>query len=291
MILRVSHGQRVAFVTKGTSGMHLGLAWSDHTPADSRPQRNLTREESPHHRPPRREMDPVAGPGRDVGGSAEDDELAHDMSHVTSTDSIGSTERPREMGKVIVMNHVTLDGVMQGPGRADEDTREGFEEGGWAASRGDESMVAKMGERMGNDRAFLFGRRTYEDLLASWNARGGPFMEALNSARKYVASSNPEAGLAWPNSTLLHGDIPASVADLRKESATNLVIMGSGVLISSLMAADLIDEYLLMIHPLVLGTGRRLFAGGTHASLRLVESSTTTTGVLIAIYAPARPEE
>jgi len=192
------------------------------------------------------------------------------------------------MGKVIVMNWVTLDGVMQGPGRPDEDTRDGFERGGWGITYGDEASVAKMGERMGADRAWLFGRRTYEQLLASWNAQGGPFKDALNNAQKYVASSNPATRLEWPNSTLLHGDIPAAVADLKKSSSANLVIMGSGVLIGSLMAADLIDEYLLMIAPLVLGTGRRLFPGGTHASLRLVDSTATTTGVLIATYEAAR---
>ena len=192
------------------------------------------------------------------------------------------------MGRIIVMNHVTLDGVMQGPGRADEDTRDGFGCGGWAIPRGDEAIVAKMGERMGGDRAFLFGRRTYEDLLATWNARGGPFKEALNNARKYVATSNPATRLDWPNSTLLRGDIPAAVADLKQSSGTNIVIMGSGVLIGSLMAADLIDEYLLMIHPLVLGTGRRLFPGGKQASLRLVDSITTSTGVLIATYESGR---
>ena len=192
------------------------------------------------------------------------------------------------MGRVIVMNQVTFDGVMQGPGRPDEDARDEFARGGWAVPRSDAAMVAKMGERMGGDRAFLFGRRTYEDLLASWNAQGGPFREALNNARKYVASSNPATKLDWPNSTLLRGAIPAAVADLKQSSGTNLVIMGSGVLIGSLMAADLIDEYLLMIHPLVLGTGRRLFAGGTQASLQLVDSSTTSTGVLIATYEPAR---
>jgi dihydrofolate reductase len=115
------------------------------------------------------------------------------------------------MGKVIVMNQLTLDGVMQGPGRPDEDTRDGFAHGGWAVPRGDGAMVTKMGERMGGDRAFLFGRRTYEDLLASWNAQGGPFKDALNNARKYVASSNPTARLGWPNSTLLHGAVPAAV--------------------------------------------------------------------------------
>ncbi|MGA2929912.1 MAG: dihydrofolate reductase family protein [Solirubrobacteraceae bacterium] len=192
-------------------------------------------------------------------------------------------------GKVIVMNYVTLDGVMQGPGRSDEDTRDGFAHGGWGIRYSDEATVAKFGERMGPDRAWLFGRRTYEQLLTSWNARGGPFKDALNNAHKYVASSNPGARLDWPNSTLLHGDVPAAVADLKQSWGTNLVIMGSGVLIGSLMAADLIDEYLLMIAPVVLGTGRRLFAGGAYASLRLLDSITTSTGALIAMYAPADP--
>jgi dihydrofolate reductase len=188
------------------------------------------------------------------------------------------------MGKITVMNGVTLDGVMQSPGRPDEDTRDGFEHGGWAVPYSDEASVAKMGERMGEDRAFLFGRWTYDQLLTTWNARGGPFKDALNQTRKYVASSSPEARLDWPNSTLLPGDVPAAVAELKKSSGTNLVIMGSGVLIGSLMAADLIDEYLLMIAPLVLGTGRRLFPANVHAPLKLIDNATTATGMLIATY-------
>src|SRR5437588_7562863 len=124
--------------------------------------------------------------------------------------------------------------------------------------------------------------------MASWNGRGGRSKNALTSPGKYVASSTAAARLDWPNSTLLHGDVPAAVADLKQNSSANLVIMGSGVLIGSLMAADLIDEYLLMIAPLVLGTGRRLFAGGAQASLRVVDSSSTSTGVLIAANQPAR---
>jgi dihydrofolate reductase len=198
-----------------------------------------------------------------------------------------------EMGRIVVMNHVTLDGVMQGPGRADEDTRGGFTQGGWGSRSvtPDDAAGKAMGERMaagGGLAGWLFGRRTYEQLLASWNARGGPFKDALNNARKYVASSNPATRLDWPNSTLLHGDVPALVADLKQSSRANLVIMGSGVLIGSLMAAGLIDEYLLMIAPLVLGTGRRLFPGGTQASLQLVDSITTSKGALIATYEAAR---
>jgi dihydrofolate reductase len=188
------------------------------------------------------------------------------------------------MGKIVVMNWITLDGVMQSPGRPDEDTRDAFEHGGWAIPYTDQAMGAKMGERMAGNYAWLFGRWSYEELLANWNSQGGPFKDALNNARKYVASRNPDTRLEWPNSTLLHGDVPAAVANIKRNSDTNLVIMGSGVLISTLMAANLIDEYLLMIAPLVLGNGRRMFTDGVQASLRLLEATPVSTGALIATY-------
>jgi dihydrofolate reductase len=139
------------------------------------------------------------------------------------------------MSKVVVMNSVTLDGVMQGPGGPDEDTRGGFAHGGWAVPGSDELMVTKMAERMGENQAFLFGRRTYEDVLASWNAQGGPFKDALNKTQKYVASRSSATRLEWPNSTLLHGDILAAVAELKQTSIGHLAIMGSGELIAELM--------------------------------------------------------
>jgi dihydrofolate reductase len=157
------------------------------------------------------------------------------------------------MGRIVVMNHMTLDGVMQGPGRADEDIRGGFTQGGWAnlsVTPGDATGRA-MGERMaagGGLVAWLFGRRTYEQLLAYWNAQGGPFKDALNNSPKYVASTTLEEPLPWPNSTLLRGDTVDALRALKAQSGGVLAIMGSGVLIGSLMAADLIDEYLLMIH-------------------------------------------
>ena len=197
------------------------------------------------------------------------------------------------MGRIAVMNHVTLDGVMQGPGRPDEDTRDGFTQGGWghrSTSAGDAAGKA-MGERMaagGGLAGWLFGRRTYEGLLASWNARGGPFKEALNNSPKYVASTTLEEPLRWPNSTLLRGDIAEAVGVLKAQSDGVLAIMGSGSLIGPLMAADLIDEYLLMIHPLVLGSGRRLFPEKVGLTLRLTDSTTTATGVVIATYEPVR---
>jgi dihydrofolate reductase len=188
------------------------------------------------------------------------------------------------MAKVVVINSVTLDGVMQSPGRPDEDTRDGFTYGGWGTPTSDDVMVAKMGERMGGDHAFLFGRRTYEELLATWNSRGGPFKDALNATHKYVASRSSATSLDYPNSTLLSGDGAEAVAELKQNADGNLVTMGSGELIASLMAAGLIDEYLLMIHPLVLGSGRRLFPDGQYIHLRLTEAVTTSTGVVIASY-------
>jgi dihydrofolate reductase len=195
------------------------------------------------------------------------------------------------MGRVIVMNGLSLDGVMQSPGRPDEDTRRGFEHGGWGAMYGDETMVAKLRERLreltGGSHAWLFGRRTYEELLSHWNVQGGPYKDPLNDIRKYVVSSNPATTLEWPNSTLLHGDIPAAVAELKQSADTDLVIMGSGVLIRSLMAAGLIDDYLLTIAPLVLGTGRRMFDDGAYTPLRLTDSMTTARGVIVATYETA----
>ncbi len=191
--------------------------------------------------------------------------------------------------RLVVINHVTLDGVMQGPGRTDEDTRGGFSHGGWAIPHGDEVMGRALGARMGRtDGGLLLGRWSYESMLGSWNARGGPFKEALNNAPKYVVSRNPAATLQWPNSTLLHGDIPAAVAELKQTQTGDLVIMGSGQLIRSLLPHGLIDEYLLLIYPLVLGAGQRLFDHDNQlVKLRLVDSTATTTGVIIATYRPA----
>ncbi|MBV9918449.1 MAG: dihydrofolate reductase [Solirubrobacterales bacterium] len=198
------------------------------------------------------------------------------------------------MSRIVVMNHVTLDGVMQAPGRPEEDIRGGFTQGGWGAhlSETPDDFVGKaMGARMaagGGLAGWLFGRRTYEDLLSYWNEQpDSPFGPMLKNSPKYVASRTLTERLPWPNSTLLHGDIADAVGALKAQSDGVLAIMGSGELIGSLMTAGLIDEYLLMIHPLVLGTGRRLFPKGVHVSLRLTDSKTTTTGVVIATYEPA----
>jgi dihydrofolate reductase len=190
-----------------------------------------------------------------------------------------------QVAKIIVVNHVTLDGVMQAPGRPDEDTRGGFGHGGWAIPGNDEVMGRKMGEGMAKGGGLLLGRRTYVDFYGFWpNQPDNPFTEVLNNVPKYVASRTLKEPLPWANSILLGGDAADAVAKLKEQPIGDLTIMGSGELIGSLMAAGLIDEYLLMMHPLVLGTGRRLFAEGSHASLRLTYSVTTTTGVVIATY-------
>jgi dihydrofolate reductase len=197
------------------------------------------------------------------------------------------------VGRIVVMNHLSLDGVMQSPGRADEDRRDGFERGGWASANTDEVMGRAVTERMTVAGGWLFGRRTYEDIVSHWNqVPDSPFGPALNNAPKYVASTTLAEPLPWPNSTLLRGDIATAVRALKTQSGGDLGIMGSGELISSLLPHNLIDEWLLLIHPLVLGSGRRLFPDGTpFTTLRLVNTLTTTTGVVIATYhAEDRPQ-
>jgi dihydrofolate reductase len=192
------------------------------------------------------------------------------------------------MSRIVVINHLTLDGVMQAPGRPDEDTRGGFAAGGWAGPHVDDAVNAALGARMPQSGGLLLGRRSYGDMLAYWNTQDSPFKEMLNNAPKYVASRTLTEPLPWPNSTLLEGDVADAVSQLRQQQEKDLNVMGSGELIQTLMRHDLVDEYLLLIYPIVLGTGRRLFAdGGPPASLRLVDSTVSTTGVLIATYQPA----
>jgi dihydrofolate reductase len=193
------------------------------------------------------------------------------------------------MSNVIVINHLTLDGVMQAPGRPDEDRRGGFAHGGWAMANNDAVMNGAMGERMGSSGALLLGRWTYESFAAFWpKQKDNPFTEALTNMQKYVASTTLAEPLPWRNSTLLKGDAAEAVARLKEQPGKDLVIMGSGELIQSLLQRNLVDEFLLLIHPLVLGSGRRLFRdGGVPATLQLADSKTTTKGVVIATYGPA----
>jgi dihydrofolate reductase len=192
------------------------------------------------------------------------------------------------MSKVVVFMNLTLDGVMQAPGRPDEDRRGGFEHGGWATPY---ATMEAAEESMAYTGALLLGRRTYEDFYTVWpNRTDNPFTAVLNNTQKYVASTTLSEPLSWSNSTLLKGDAAEAVARLKEELGKDLVVLGSGELVQSLMRRHLVDEYVLLIHPLVLGSGRRLFAdGGAFAALRLVNTRTTTTGVVIATYQSAEP--
>ena len=190
------------------------------------------------------------------------------------------------MGKIVVTNNISLDGVMQAPARPDEDTRDGFDRGGWAVPYGDAVMGRKMVEGMARPGSLLLGRRTYEDFFRVWpNRSDNPYTEVLDKTQKYVASRTLREPLPWQNSTLLEGDAADAVSELKGQLTGDLAILGSGELIESLRRRRLIDAYVLLIYPLVLGSGRRLFPdGATPEELRLTDSVTTTTGVVIATY-------
>lgn len=191
------------------------------------------------------------------------------------------------MGTVSAFQSVTLDGIMQGVGRADEDVRGGFTHGGWGDGYSDEVAMQFVGEGMASTAGLLFGRRTYEDLLGYWTTTPdpNPFTEVLVNAPKWVASRSAGTPTAYPNTTLLVGDAVETVLALKPQVDGALTVMGSGELIRSLHAAGLVDEYVLQIHPIVLGSGTRLFGEGARTDLTLTRTMTTTTGVMIAQYA------
>src|ERR1700674_4900341 len=194
------------------------------------------------------------------------------------------------MSKIVAFTSLTLDGVMQAPGRPDEDRSGGFEHGGWAMPYADQEMGKVSGQSMASTGALIFGRRTYEDFHGVWPKRtdDNPFTAVLNNTQKYVASTTLKEPLPWVNSTLLKGDAAEAVARLKAQPGKDFVVLGSGVLLQSLMRRNLVDEYVLLIHPLLLGSGRRLFTdGGQFAALRLIDAKSTTTGVVIATYQPA----
>jgi dihydrofolate reductase len=190
------------------------------------------------------------------------------------------------MRKITAFESVTLDGVMQAPGRPDEDTRGGFEHGGWALPYSDPVMAQVAGAGMAASPDLLFGRRTYEDFYSVWpNRTDNPFTDLLNNTQKYVASTTLREPLPWKNSTLLEGDAAESVGALKAQAGKDVVILGSGEVVRALTNAGLVDRYILLIHPLVLGSGRRLFDNdGSHVAFRLIDTKTSTTGVVIATY-------
>jgi dihydrofolate reductase len=191
------------------------------------------------------------------------------------------------MRPLIVNTFLTLDGVMQAPGGPEEDPTGGFTHGGWSVNYWDELMGQKMDESMGPDHPFelLLGRKTYEIFAAHWpHARDQPGAAELNAATKYVASRTLDS-VAWENSNLLEGDLAEAVTKLKEQDGPDIHVHGSADLIQSLLEDDLVDEFRLMIFPIVLGSGKRLFGQGTiPAAFEVTDSQTATTGVLLVNY-------
>jgi dihydrofolate reductase len=189
------------------------------------------------------------------------------------------------MRSITVNNNVSLDGVMQAPMSPDEDPRGGFPYGGWALAGVDETLTAELGVGTGPDGALLFGHRTYDHMAAYWphQTDGNPFTTYMNRVEKFVVSRHPGLEFDWEGTTLLAGEAADTVAALTATEGPNLTILGSGELVRSLAAAGLIDEYVLIVHPVVLGAGTRLF-GDTHQALELTRSITTPKGVTVAHY-------
>jgi len=191
------------------------------------------------------------------------------------------------MRSITVTMWVTLDGVVQGLGRADEDTRGGFTHGGWGRRYDDEVMSREMAKGMAKPGDMLFGRRTWQDFITAWGrlTDGNPVTTHLNTTTKYVVSRTLEDAGAWQNSILLRGDAVELVAKLKAQSGGDLGIIGSASLVRSLHAAALIDRYTLLICPLTLGSGTRLFEDSAPlAEFELTDSVATTKGVIIAQY-------
>jgi dihydrofolate reductase len=189
------------------------------------------------------------------------------------------------MRTITVVENISLDGVMQAPMGPDEDTRGGFARGGWAAANTDHVMIEYMTADAGGEGCLLLGRRTYQNMAANWPhmPAENPFTERINAMPKFVASTTLSGPLAW-NATLLEGKLAEALAAVKATAGPDLTVLGSGALVQSLRVHDLVDSYLLSIHPLLLGSGLRLFPDGAPADLNLVDSVTTTTGVVIARF-------
>ena len=193
-----------------------------------------------------------------------------------------------EMARIVAIEHLTLDGVFQAPARADEDTRNGFAHGGWSNPGSDPKMQEVIGRAMGGGWSLLAGRTTYEDLYEGWVVRqpASPMTRALTGAQKFVASHDAGYEPRWENSALLAGDAGETVRALKQGHDKALIVFGSGKLLRALMRHGLVDELVLMVHPLVLGAGSRLFeTGQTPSMLKLSSQVSTATGVAILTYA------
>jgi len=193
------------------------------------------------------------------------------------------------MAKIVVSEFVTLDGVYQGPGGPEEDTSGGFDKGGWQLSFPDEGDGNEVLESFEHTGGLLLGRRTYDIFAAFWPtvAADDPYGRFMNTWPKYVVSTTLTEPLAWQNSTLISGDVPKAVNELRAKPGKDIQVIGSGELVQTLIANELVDTYRLMVYPIVLGKGKKLFRDGTaDTRLKLADSYSTKGGVLILTYEP-----
>jgi dihydrofolate reductase len=192
------------------------------------------------------------------------------------------------MRRLVVTTFLTLDGVMQAPGGPDEDRDGGFEQGGWSVNFWDDRMAELMGRWMSVPFDLVLGRRTYDIFASYWpNAPEEAGAKPLNDATKYVASRGRPT-LSWERSVLVEGDAAEGIAELKKGDGPELQVHGSGNLVQTLIRHDLVDEYRLWVFPVMIGSGKRLFGDGTiPAALRLLDTTVSTTGVVIGTYEPA----
>lgn len=189
------------------------------------------------------------------------------------------------MRELIVAEFMTLDGVIQAPGGADEDTEGGFRHGGWTQPYWHDEIGVHFFQAMSQADAFLLGRKTWQIHGTAFEPmEGDPFGDTMNGIRKYVVSTTLQSASAWRNSTLIRDNIVEAVRELKMQSGKNILLDGSSVLVHLLAQADLVDEYSLHVYPLVLGEGKRLFPGGTRIGLTLVEASPLPTGVVFMRY-------
>lgn len=193
--------------------------------------------------------------------------------------------------RIIVSEFTTLDGVMQAPGDPNEDRSGGFDQGGWQLDYFDDIFGSTMTEAFNATGGLLLGRRTYDIFAGYWpnQPADDPLAATMNGLQKYVVSTTLSEPLSWRNSTLIQGDVPGEIQKIREQPGKEVQVIGSGELVQTLMRHDLVDAYRIMIHPLVLGNGKRLFREGLPPTrLRLTDSKPTSTGVLILTYEPAK---
>jgi dihydrofolate reductase len=193
------------------------------------------------------------------------------------------------MRKLIVAEFITLDGVIQAPGSAEEDTEGGFVHGGWTHPYWHDDIGAHFFQAMTEADTLLLGRKTWQGHGAAFDPmpEGDPFGDVMKAKKKYVVSTTLKSASLWRNSTIINGDVVEEVRKLKQQPGQNIVLDGSSVLVHTLIENDLVDEYSLHVYPLVLGGGKKLFPDGKRVNLKLIASQSLPTGVVYQQYQPA----